>query len=113
MGIKVTCPNGHALEVKESLAGKTGLCPACKARIKVPEVSREGLSEDAILGILGDAPAFDSESALTQEEVEAPFEDYTPPQRTLKSCQNCGREISVQTHICPHCHHYIANPKDF
>lgn len=114
MGIKVTCPNGHTIKVKDSFAGKTGLCPACKARIKVPEIPRQGLSESAILGILGD---FDSpqggKTDQGEAESEAPVEDYKPPQRTLKSCQSCGREISVQTHICPFCHHYIANPKDF
>lgn len=32
MSIKVTCPNGHALKVKDEFAGKAGLCPHCKAR---------------------------------------------------------------------------------
>ena len=114
MGIKVSCPNGHTIEVKDSLAGKTGLCPACKARITVPEILPEGLSEDAILGILGDSdPTRGGKADPGGVEVEVPFEDYKPPQRTLKSCQSCGREISVQTHICPFCYHYIANPKDF
>jgi len=114
MGIKVSCPNGHTIKVKDSFAGKTGLCPACKARITVPEISRKGLSEDAILGILGDFdPAQDEKVASGKVEPEAVAEEYRPPQRTLKSCQSCGREISVQTHICPFCHHYIANPKDF
>jgi uncharacterized protein YlaI len=114
MGIKVSCPNGHTIRVKESFAGKTGLCPACKARIKVPEITRQGLSEDAILGILGDFdPDQVEKTGRVKPKVEDQVEVYTPPQRTLKSCQSCGREISVQTHICPFCHHYIANPKDF
>ena len=114
MAIKVSCPNGHTIKVKESLAGKTGLCPACKARITVPEISQKGISEDSILGILGDFnPAQDGNVSHDKEEVEVPAGEYRPPQRTLKSCQSCGREISVQTHICPFCHHYIANPQDF
>lgn len=114
MGIRVSCPNGHTIKVRDSFAGKTGLCPACKARIKVPEIPQEGLSEDAILGILGDAdPTQDGKEDQRGAAFEPPVETYTPPQRTLKSCQSCGREISVQTHICPFCHHYIANPKDF
>ena len=114
MGIKVSCPNGHTIKVKDSFAGKTGLCPACKARIKVPKIPRQGLSEDAILGILGDFdPSQDKLASGGKTALDDPVEDYRPPQRTLKSCQSCGREISVQTHICPFCHHYIANPKDF
>jgi hypothetical protein len=114
MGIKVSCPNGHTIKVKDSFAGKTGLCPACKARIKVPEIPQKGLSEDSILGILGGSdPKQDKKAKPGKADLEAPVEDYKPPQRTLKSCQSCGREISVQTHICPFCHHYIANPKDF
>ena len=114
MAIKVSCPNGHTIKVKDSFAGKTGLCPACKARITVPAISRRGLSEDAILGILGDfEPEKDKKVAPDKPDPGALVEEYKPPQRTLKSCQSCGREISVQTHICPFCHHYIANPKDF
>jgi len=114
MGIKVSCPNGHTIKVKDKFAGKTGLCPACKARIKVPEIPRQGLSEDSILGILGASdPKQDGKAEYGKPGFETPVEDFKPPQRTLKSCQSCGREISVQTHICPFCHHYIANPTDF
>ena len=52
MSIQVTCPNGHTLNVKDSCAGKVGLCPACKARIKVPYPSG-GMSEDDIISVLG------------------------------------------------------------
>ena len=31
MSIRVVCSNGHTLNVKEKYAGKTGLCPKCKA----------------------------------------------------------------------------------
>jgi hypothetical protein len=36
MGIRFTCPNGHRLNVKESLAGKRALCPNCGAKLTVP-----------------------------------------------------------------------------
>ena len=52
MSIRVTCPNGHALKVKDSCAGKVGLCPVCQAKVKVPEPSG-GMSEDDIISVLG------------------------------------------------------------
>jgi hypothetical protein len=36
MGIKFVCPNGHRLHVKADLAGKTGICPECQARVVIP-----------------------------------------------------------------------------
>ena len=114
MGIKVTCPNGHTTKVKDSFAGKTGLCPTCKARIAVPDVPRGELSEDAILGIL------DSNRPERQANVDSDHEtsgdavqEYVSAKPTNKKCQNCRREIATETHICPHCHTYIAGLGDF
>ncbi len=36
MGIKVACPNGHRLVVKDELAGKRGICPKCKQAFQIP-----------------------------------------------------------------------------
>jgi hypothetical protein len=36
MGIRFTCPNGHKLNVKESLAGRRAICPNCGAKLTVP-----------------------------------------------------------------------------
>jgi hypothetical protein len=36
MGIRVSCPNGHKLNVKEQLAGKRGICPVCRAAFEIP-----------------------------------------------------------------------------
>ncbi len=36
MGIRFSCPNGHKLNVKENLAGKRGVCPACGAKFVIP-----------------------------------------------------------------------------
>ena len=54
MSIKVKCPNGHQLKVKDSFAGKVGLCPMCNATIRVPVPAPVGLmSEDDIIDVLG------------------------------------------------------------
>lgn len=36
MGIVSHCPNGHRVKVKDFLAGKTGICPSCGARFRIP-----------------------------------------------------------------------------
>ncbi|MEX0936825.1 MAG: DUF4339 domain-containing protein [Pirellulales bacterium] len=36
MGIKFYCPSGHRLHVKESLAGRRGVCPHCGERVIIP-----------------------------------------------------------------------------
>ena len=48
MSIPVQCPNGHKHKVKDSFAGKVGLCPICNAPIHVPDKA----TEDAIMDIL-------------------------------------------------------------
>jgi hypothetical protein len=39
MGIRFYCPRGHKLNVKSFLAGKTGYCPYCHARVEIPRES--------------------------------------------------------------------------
>lgn len=36
MGIRFYCPNGHKLNVKSHLAGRTGFCPECGVRLVIP-----------------------------------------------------------------------------
>jgi hypothetical protein len=115
MSIRCVCRNGHVLKVKDSLAGTVGLCPACKTQVKVPLPPSKDVSEDAILHILGghdNAPQGD-----TFNDIDA-FADTTPSgifrqQTPKKSCDRCNQEVLVGTHICPHCHTYIANLSDF
>jgi hypothetical protein len=42
MGIRFSCPNGHKLNVKENLAGKRGICPACGAKFVIPSAGDSG-----------------------------------------------------------------------
>lgn len=116
MSITVVCPNGHSLKVKDDCAGKKGLCPVCKAQIVVPRPSNGGLSDDDILDILGPhnpgrtrdfaAP----ESERPRHSSDTPEADRTSPPK--RSCEKCNAEISASTHICPHCHTYVAQLKN-
>ncbi|HUT10882.1 MAG TPA: hypothetical protein VMY42_10320 [Thermoguttaceae bacterium] len=115
MSIRVTCPNGHALVVNDSFAGKAGLCPQCKARVRVPEPADDDLSEDLIMSILGPHKAsppkpFSAPEELPPSEPASGGDKSSPPK---KSCHKCNREISAAIHICPFCHTYIAELTDF
>jgi len=109
MSIRVICPNGHILNVKDHLAGKIGLCPMCKAKVQVPKPQPESVSEDMIMGILGR-----QSGAAAADFVDSPPTDTgdknSPPK---KSCHMCNQEIQTGIHICPHCHTYIAKLTDF
>jgi len=117
MSIRCVCRNGHVLRVKDSLAGVVGLCPVCRTEVRVPrpQVKCKCVSEDAILHILGDhAPPPHQD---TSEDFDM-FADTSPSgihrQGTPKKCcDRCNQEVSAGTHICPHCHTYIASLKDF
>lgn len=47
MGIRFLCPQGHKLNVKSFLAGRTGFCPHCKARVEIPLTSTRASSKQA------------------------------------------------------------------
>ncbi len=119
MSIEVTCPRGHKLKVKNSMAGKTGLCPLCKGQVyvyvPVPD-EKPVLSEEVILDIIG--PSQPSPSSTGMSGID--LEDATPhrPNKNhhetpWKTCVKCSREIPSQTHICPYCHTYIADMAGF
>jgi hypothetical protein len=114
MSIRCVCENGHVLNVKESLAGSSGLCPTCRVRVNVPHLRKPAMSEDTILDIVGKQPPStrvmpdhpDSAVATSQSGILAPG-------GMKKTCERCNKEISASSHICPYCHTYIANLRDF
>jgi len=122
MTIRVTCPNGHVLNVKDSFAGKMGLCPTCKARVQVPMPKPQGISDDAIMNILEThrpTPPPPAEAKKKKEEEAEKQSDFARIQtvhrvnQPKKACPNCKRELHAGIHICPHCQTYIAELRDF
>jgi hypothetical protein len=106
MSIQVVCPNGHPLKVQGSAAGKIGLCPVCKARVKVPQPDVRQVSEDAILDFLGPCkpePPRETPAAVDTSAVAS--NDGTSGSN--KRCNRCNRELAPSIHVCPYCHTYI------
>ena len=115
MSIRCVCPNGHVLKVKDAMAGTSGLCPKCRARVNVPRSRVQPVSEDAILDILGPqtpAPLADTATHYDLSDT-TPLSGVHERGTPKKSCNKCNEEISAGTHICPYCHTYIANLDDF
>jgi hypothetical protein len=56
MGIRFTCPNGHQLNVKEHLAGKRGICPACGAAVLIPTIAGSPLSAGSSSQVISTPP---------------------------------------------------------
>ncbi len=111
MSIPVVCPNGHSLRAQDSLAGRSGLCPVCKAPVKVPQGDPQQVSEDSILDILSSQAAAQNRArqptpaTTTKTGPQHIPAGHAPPK---KSCGRCNREIPAQTHICPFCHAYVG-----
>ena len=110
MSIQVVCPNGHVLKVPDDYAGKAGLCPVCKAKVKVP-VPKGKISEDAILDILAaDAAKVKSQkldtSDLEPDGVRRGGKVEAMPRK--KKCPRCNAAIPADIKICPNCRTYVG-----
>jgi len=72
------------------------------------------MSEDAILGILGNGEKSD---AVISSSFDC-FSDTSPSgirkrSAPSKFCERCNQEVAAGTHICPRCRTYIATLSDF
>lgn len=72
MSIPVVCPNGHRHKVHNALAGKMGLCPVCKAPIKVP------FSDRSIMAILQPSESGLFRTGLGRADSDAEPVDESP-----------------------------------
>lgn len=115
MAIRVVCSNGHVLNVKDELAGKTVLCPSCRARVEIPKPQEGEFSEDSILDLLGPhagapSPHAPPDPDEAPEDATAEVHSMSPPPK--KACPRCDRPIDAGTRVCPHCNTYIVGVED-
>ena len=118
MSIQVSCPNGHVLRVKDRFAGKSGYCPRCRAKVRVPR--RCSFSEDDVISVLGPPPATPTETSEASEPEAYVHQDprHTRPQdeeesgvalfgssilRRAKVCPSCHKRASFAFSVCPSC----------
>ena len=111
MSIRAICPNGHAVRVKDKYAGKMGLCPICRTRMKVPKPEKDVFDDDSIMDVLH--PQESGLSGLSIDVPELADEEYQWGQRKKaddmeRVCAKCHKEMPQGTRVCPHCHTYVA-----
>ena len=107
MSIQVVCPNGHPLTVNESCAGRMGLCPVCKAPVKVPQADTRQVSEGAVLDVLG--PGKSAVGAVVGKLYsDTPAHHSETLQTPKKRCVRCNLEIAATLPACPYCHSYLG-----
>jgi hypothetical protein len=128
MWIRIDCPNGHPVKVEEKYAGRMGRCPACGAKVRIPQPDQGDLSEEAILDILGPSvpPApqplpVHAEPVATEAKAAAGSvimggSKIMGGSRIIGSpaidqptriCPACKRKVSIRYQICPHCRTYM------
>lgn len=92
MGIVAFCPQGHRINVKGSFAGRTGLCPTCGAKVRVPSAggveppAASGLPTARLLDVAADVVATLPRVLPFEAPPAAPepaFEPPPAPPRTL------------------------------
>jgi len=76
MSILFRCPCGRSMVVESDKAGAIVTCPNCRRRLRVPSGKGRGVEIPA-------APATAS--------------------RTSRRCPRCGKDVPVDSQICPHC----------
>ncbi len=110
MAIEFTCPAGHKLSCRESLAGKPGKCPKCGAGFLVPQ-PRTLISEDDEYLTTGEP----FELARLDFQEEAPVDRSTSPVRTEGPAQPAAPADAI-VFLCPNGHrlhgalHLIGKP---
>lgn len=124
MSIEVTCPNGHQLKVKDRWAGKTGRCPKCNAKMKVPTPKK--ISDDEVLALIGDFVPMEvdpppekkdkpSDDENVLNEYESAMQQATSGMSLLgssvvahkKKCKKCGKSSNLWFATCEHCGEYF------
>lgn len=84
MGIKFHCPNGHKLNVKSFLGGKRAICPACGAKVLVPDVSA-AVARAASGGSAADTPRMGQAEPLRQTPGDWDVQGDLAPAQPVES----------------------------
>jgi hypothetical protein len=126
MPIDVVCPNGHALKIKEKYAGKTGLCPKCRAAIDVPAPRPSSIDE--LIDLVPRAPVkfTDAAASVHDDDDDDPRSPCTghahSPSRAGESllsssslvkhqkvCPKCFQVAPIWFARCQHCNHFFRD----
>ncbi len=98
MGIRLSCPNGHKLHVKDHLAGKRGICPHCGAKVDIPlmqaaDAEPGGVTHAAMASrvVTVEAPA----SRISPSEAPAPSPDFASQSIIIEVSEASAPQVSL------------------
>jgi TPP-dependent indolepyruvate ferredoxin oxidoreductase alpha subunit len=97
MAIRIRCPNGHLLKIKEKYAGRTGMCPRCRRQVRVPTLDE--LYDEQIIAVLDKPRAVDTDDEPTDRHV------LDEPTKDESGVSLLGASAVRKPSICPHCQH--------
>jgi hypothetical protein len=101
MGIKFECVHcGHALHVKDYLAGKRGVCPHCQGRIDIPSTPGGPAQPDDGTAIAVEVPA-SSENAPSRDVADETGRVPTTPVRTISSAGAAATNVATSPAVEP------------
>lgn len=110
MTITVYCQKGHQIRVRDTYAGKNGLCPQCGAVVNIPRAAR--LSDEDIVDLIGppeDGPGSPEPLEDAMAAGVSPLKPSLPPQGPIARCPKCRHKVHVPANnICPHCNAYFT-----
>lgn len=118
MGIRFFCPQGHKLNVKSFLAGKTGFCPYCNARVEIPltstRTSSKASGQEKSAVPLAQPVTEADEEVLVAQQVELPQVAPIVHRSTAGSPEDpapvavaCGAELADPIDESPHAVWYV------
>ncbi len=108
MGIRVECPNGHLLNIKEKYAGKKGLCPKCPGQVfvQVPDVTQA--IERAVQKDHGSTSSvFDDGMSDSEASSGASLISGSVIRHNIR-CE-CGDNVPMWYAKCPACGRYLEH----
>lgn len=88
MAVRVTCPNGHTLNLDEALAGKRVKCPRCQAIVTVPG----GAKETAVTSKPPKVKAAARRKADDDDDDEEEEEDERPRRKAASPAKGRPRD---------------------
>lgn len=98
MGICFFCPNGHPLNVKAELAGRIGLCPKCRVKMRIPLQSMRKIDEKEYHGqptaeMIPDDHKREENSPSSLEGSQTPRETNVPNSSSLSNPSSPTSEL--------------------
>jgi hypothetical protein len=106
MPIAFKCPNCQkGYKVKDELAGRSVVCTACKARIRVPAPIASGA-----------VPSHEAESLAVEALADEPIVDAAPADFIEMECPQCMEQVKFEARFggkqapCPSCRRIIRVP---